>query len=434
MVQQKATESSVATDIYGRLFSTLGGGVRRTLAEMSSNDKQMPYKEAVAAYNNSVWVYRCIKAKADAIASVPWIAVDMDMNREPGHPLEVLMNTPNRHSARNTFNAELSVQLDLAGQNFLEIVFDKKKPWKLYNLRPDFCTPIPDPIQFISGFLVNPTGQKKDERPVDVENMIWIHEINPLNPYLPQSPMTVLRDTIMSDTAMQDWNDKLLERNAIPGGILHIPQNTMEESEVEAVKRHLMKEFSGVNKLLPMIAWGGMKWEQLGLKPDELQAMNKLELNKFVVCGILGTPGELVGAVPDPTYANRKAARTWWWQDILVPRLDLIATAITQKTAAYFNDGVRIVPDLSRVPALQEVLGEKIDQAEKLWALGYPINVLNESLTMGLPEIEGGDIGYLPSNVIPASLSAPDAAGDGSGDTTQGDTTTDPNNEDGAQE
>jgi len=60
--------------------------------------------------------------------------------------------------------------------------------------------------------------------------------------------------------------------------------------------------------------------------------------------------------------------------------------------AAHFIPGLRglvdanlrIVFDLAVVPALQPDLDAKVTNAEKLYRIGYPINMINERLNLGM--------------------------------------------------
>ena len=42
--------------------------------------------------------------------------------------------------------------------------------------------------------------------------------------------------------------------------------------------------------------------------------------------------------------------------------------------------------------------------------MGYPADVVNEYLGLGLPKIQGGDTGYLPFNLVPVGSAPPAAA------------------------
>src|SRR5690606_18025449 len=77
-----------------------------------------------------------------------------------------------------------------------------------------------------------------------------------------------------------------------------------------------------------------------------------------------------------------------------------LAEAINLALVPYWDPGallpgqqaqLRVVPDLSNVPALQENLDQRLENAQRLWRLGYPVNAINQRLELGMPDIEGGD-------------------------------------------
>ena len=65
--------------------------------------------------------------------------------------------------------------------------------------------------------------------------------------------------------------------------------------------------------------------------------------------------------------------------------------------------GERIATDLSEIAALQEDITAKAEAARTYWSMGYPINVIDERLGLGFGKIQGGDTGYVPLTVIPAT-------------------------------
>ena len=65
---------------------------------------------------------------------------------------------------------------------------------------------------------------------------------------------------------------------------------------------------------------------------------------------------------------------------------------------------IRIVYDTANVAALQVNMQEKIDNANKLWAMGVPFNTLNSRLELGFDDIDGGDVGYITSSAIPTNF------------------------------
>ena len=73
---------------------------------------------------------------------------------------------------------------------------------------------------------------------------------------------------------------------------------------------------------------------------------------------------------------------------------------------------IRIVYDTANIAALQVNMQEKIDNANKLWAMGVPFNTLNNRLELGFDDIDGGDVGYITSSAIPTNFDFESEAGE----------------------
>ena len=69
-----------------------------------------------------------------------------------------------------------------------------------------------------------------------------------------------------------------------------------------------------------------------------------------------------------------------------------------------YGPDVRIAYDLSNIPALQENYAEKLTNAKIMWSMGVPFNIVNQRLELGLDDMDGGDIGYIPTGVIPTTF------------------------------
>ncbi len=62
---------------------------------------------------------------------------------------------------------------------------------------------------------------------------------------------------------------------------------------------------------------------------------------------------------------------------------------------------VRAYFDFDEHPTMQQVRGERIEAATKLWAMGMPMKEINGYLDMGINDYAGWEIGYLPFSVQP---------------------------------
>ena len=65
---------------------------------------------------------------------------------------------------------------------------------------------------------------------------------------------------------------------------------------------------------------------------------------------------------------------------------------------------MRLVYDTSQVKALQRNLKELVETAEKMHRMGVPLNQIFQRLELQMDPVPGGDVGYVPSTIVPLSV------------------------------
>lgn len=375
---------------------------------------KLKYTEAVeSGYKSLVWVYRCVKKRGENLGSVPWKVrqrlSDGTYRPLPGHPLEALMNRPNPYTDRKEFFEGWSTYLDLSGNCYIEVVFAGGKPVQLYTLRPDWMTPIPNAETLVDHYDLKLPNRKPI--PMDPREVMHFKYIDPLNELIGLSPLEAASRTVQSDNAIVNWNRAILDNNAVPGGILTVPAQTLLNEDRKILQEEIEAEFGAANRGRPMILWGGMDWKQLGLTQRQLDFLEQRRLNKYEVCAIYGVPPQIIGANEDPTYSNWKIARLSWWEDSLIPTLDWAATRFNQRLSPYFGPDIELYYDISDVPAMRDSFMMKVDTAEKLHKMSWPINAINDRLNLGFDHVSWGDSAWMPASMVPVgetgSLSNP---------------------------
>jgi HK97 family phage portal protein len=364
------------------------------------------YKEAVTeGYKQLVWVYRCNRSIGEAVASVPWKAYkkanDGTETPLPGHPLEVLMEKPNPYYSRKEFFECWATTLGLAGESFWEVVYVAGVPFQLFPLRPDWMKIKPHPTNYIDRYELD-TGQGKPikYKPVHIIHMKYV---DPLNEYRGQSPLTAAARTVQTENSAVKWNKTILDNSAVPSGILNVPAQVLQVQQKAEILESLEDGFSGDELHKPMVLWGGMTWEQMGLNQKDMEFLAQRNVNKYEICAIYGVPPQVIGAQEDPTYSNYSVARLSFWEDNIMGMLEWIKSKVNTRLAPFFGDDIVIRYDLSEVPAMRQAFGEKMEQAELLVKMGYPINMVNERLRLGLPKVEWGDVAWMPATLQPIS-------------------------------
>jgi len=378
---------------------------------------KMKYKEAVAeGYQSIVWIYRCIRKMGEALGSVPWSVVrigpDGTKTPIPGHPLEKLLNQPNPYCDRREFFEGWITYLSLSGNDFIEIVYSGKLPVQMYHLRPDWMTPLPDPKLYISGYELRPDGQKKVL--LEPRDVMHFKYLDPLNEYRGMSPLTAAARTIQTENSIIGWNKGMLDNNAIPGGVLTVPAQTLMKEDRLELQDELESEFATEGKRhRPMVLWGGMDWKQMGLTQRDMDFLQQKKLNKYELCAVLGVPPQVVGANEDPTYSNYGTARLSFWEDLIILLLDWLQSRFNARLAPLFGPDIHCQYDISDVPAMRESFQQKANTAATLWKMGWPINAINQRLSLGFDPVPWGDTAWMPASMVPVGGQAPIGSPDG---------------------
>ncbi|GAH19767.1 unnamed protein product, partial [marine sediment metagenome] len=112
-----------------------------------------------------------------------------------------------------------------------------------------------------------------------------------------------------------------------------------------------------------------------------------------------------LGDLEQSSYDNMMQARKSLYEDVVIPLLDDIKSTLNLKIAPMYGDIV-IAYDTSKVAALREDYGKKVEQAKTLWAMGIPFDQINQRLEMGFEEFPGWNRGYLPLTLLPTGASS----------------------------
>jgi hypothetical protein len=119
-------------------------------------------------------------------------------------------------------------------------------------------------------------------------------------------------------------------------------------------------------------------------------------------------PSALIAEMGAVNLANSETARRLFWLDTVIPLADELIDSINHCLTPEFGDPsvIRVTYDTSNIPALQENYGDKITNAQKLWAMGVPLATINKRLELGFDEEElpNADKGYISSGIIPTDF------------------------------
>lgn len=229
----------------------------------------------------SVWA--CVKLISWTLASLPLIVYRRTDNggkiRARENPVYKLLLNPNPEITRFQWLSMMTIHQNLWGVGFSEIEFDRTgNPVALWPIPPNRVTP-----------------KRTEKGDLVYEVKLDTGEINLLPPYKCLvapfmqltadkwlSPIGIHRETVGFAQALTDFGAKTFGQGTNPAGIITHPSHLRETSEENLKKKFAPYQGLGNSHRL-MLLEEGMKFERVGLPPEDAQY---LETRKFSVSDI----------------------------------------------------------------------------------------------------------------------------------------------------
>lgn len=363
-------------------------------------------KAVIEGYKSVAWVYACINKRADALASIPLVVEvrrGQDWEVAPQHPLQTLLDYPNPDMDRGELVRMMSAHLDLDGNAYLFKVRAGRMnaPVELWPLLPHEISPVPGRERLISGYQHQSGGQRIIH---STEDIFHATLTNPASLIRGMSPLMAAGKAVDVDNAAAGWQKVSMQNRGVPDGVFSFPDIETGD-QWETAREAVREQASQGNSRAPWVL-GRATYTQLSMTPAEMDFMATRAHTMREICAVYGVPIEMIAGMGDANRASGENVRRTFWLETMLGYMEQIQSALNLGLARDFgpSDAIRIRFDTSSVPALQEELTEKITNARTLWQMGVPFDEANRVLGVGVGEVEGGDIGYIPAGVLPVGF------------------------------
>jgi len=362
-------------------------------------------------YAQHVWVYACVNAIAQNIAGVPlnfYAGTKKNKRLVESAPIVKLFETPNPMMSGYQLIEATMIFLGITGEAFY--ILDRPNitavPKEIWTFHPNRFEHVPAANGGTRGWIYRKGGQRI---PLEPHEVVFFRYPNPYDDYRGLSPVSVASLGIEQDYHAAQYNANFFKNGAQLGGFLESEENLSQE-EFDRVLAQFNDRHQGVSKAHQIgLLEGGLKYKEAGLSQRDMDFLEGRKYNREEICGgVYKVPiGELGLNEDVGSEAREKVRRKQFWETTLDPKMTLIELILWSQLCRGLT-GPEVWPEFDRksIPALQEDRELLLGQAEKLWAMGYPANVVNEYLDLGLPKVEGGDTGYIPFNLQPVGDAA----------------------------
>lgn len=355
-------------------------------------------------YRKNVVAYQAINKIAEAVASVEW-NVFRGTQEITTHALLDLIKRPNPLQSKSQYmHAKVGFYL-LAGNGYEERVVTPQGPRELYQLRPDRMKVIPSGNGFSQAYEFRHGGSivRWDVDPRDMSSDVrHLKAFNPTDDWYGLSPIEAGAYAVDQNNEAMKWMQALLQNSARPSGALVSKgDEPISDDQFHRLKAQIEDQYAGAkNAGRPMLLEGGLDWKQMGLSPNDMQIIETKYSSARDIALALGVPPQLLGIPGDNTYSNYQEARLAFWEDTVIPLLNMIADDWNQWLAE--PQGVELRADLDKIPAIAEKRQVLWDMADKATDL-----TINERRAMkGYEKIEGGDTVLVQSSQISLAMAS----------------------------
>jgi len=362
-----------------------------------------PYLQAVADSESNVWMRKAVKIIADAIAPLNLEVVAGDTVIENAPALD-LLDKPNETQSPADFWREWSVDMMLGGESGVELVQGKGGGWlEMWTRQPHQFQVIPDPkrkrYRLVAGYIVD--DQEGDPYDLAPEEFAHFKLYNPRNRWRGVSPFIAARMGMKIDKHAREWARDFFENSARPDIAVVAPEGSTV-SERDTIRRQVLADYRGSQTGVIVTEDKVMDVKPISYSPKDIDFVPQREMSRDEVAAAAGIPDILMGFGNDSydTPDKRTNAEATMWSLTIKPLIEMRDQALTAHflRIGLLADGQEIRTNLSDVAALKENFGQQLANAQMLYGMNVPFNVIDDRLKLGIGAIPGGDVGAADRN------------------------------------
>ena len=373
--------------VYGKTIDSKSALVSYRTARLNSSTEYDDLSEI--GYKKNVIVYRCVHLISRALSSVDWILKESTENDEADkiiykHDILDMIEKPNSKQYKSTFMESAVSYILLSGNCYIMVVRDNEgKPKELHLLRPDRVRVVPGNNSIPVGYEYS-VGNNRQFFEVDQESglsdILHIKLFNPLDDWYGMSPVEVAVSSINQHNAIAQQNISFLQNGGRPSGAL-MYKSTLDPIKRQELRGNLRSLYEGgrnAGKIL--LLEGDFEWREMGLSPKDLDFISGKEISAKEIALAFGVPPILIGVMSSATFSNYKEARYNFWEETLIPMLNIFAGEMSNWMKHIFQTELTLCYDIDSIQALssrRESEWKKIGDAdflttnEKREAFGY---------------------------------------------------------------
>lgn len=317
-----------------------------------------------------------------------------------------IFSRPNAYMMMDELVQTTVMHLDLTGEAYWHLITGGEAGGKVLGIQLVYPHWIDDPILDemgrLTGWRVTIPG--RSYYTVAAEDMVFLKYPHPMDPLRGMSPVEAFAITHDMDIYARAYASSLLKNRATPELVISL-EGTVTPEQASVIRENWMDKYRDPANG-PAVLGSGSKVQQLGLSIADLKFLELTQASRETILAVYGVPAAIIGLTTDFNRANADTARATYWQNCVIPRLEMIEKAWNTAVMPRLNGRSRT---LSRevkdtlwwgfdAPAIED-RDFALRQADIMFKAGA--STLNEYRErLGADNIgKDGDVYYLPMGV-----------------------------------
>lgn len=244
------------------------------------------------------------------------------------------------------------------------------------------------------------TGGRPHE--FDVEQIVHFKFFDPGDFFRGLSPYEALDIELKQDYNASRFNNAFFEQGAQMSGYFIFEEGLTDIQRDDFVEQFTRDHVSVDNAWKPGLVEGKSKWQPSGVTQRDMQFFRLREWVRDETLSVVGTPKSEMGIFEDVNRASALVSKRVFWENTNLPIIhyteDLLYSTMFNPVTGGTIFGLF---DLSVIEALREDLTGKTEVATSLFAMGVPLNDINERLELGFEPYPWGKVGWISKNLVP---------------------------------
>lgn len=312
------------------------------------------------AFQKIPTAFRGVKVICDTAAALPITVYRRRRGSDeaiPDHPLAEMLNPktgmPNPNATGFDLWNGMFTHQQLVGTGYLlkdRVIVRTGEPLELTMLRPDWMKIVPGKSEPIARYEYGPPDGSTVT--LDPALVIPFPLVNPVHPFIGQSPLLPVRGTMILELYMVALNTGFFKNGATLGGVIMfdkgVQQNTMKQLMDAFRAQH-----QGADKAYRWRGVSGVQdMKELGLNNKDLQYYEGMKWTRENIATALGVPMVLLGVLDGATFANSKEQKAIFYESTIMPVTTIRDARINLHLAPAYGKDIYVSTDYSNVDAL----------------------------------------------------------------------------------